>query len=167
MKNGMKTEGFLRYISLAVVLMIFWSALSGHYTGLLIGLGVFSVLGVVYICHRMAVIDEEGHPIHLAPRSLAYWPWLVVEILKSAIGVSRLIVDPGLPVSPALTRVRPGQRTQLGVNIYANSITLTPGTITVEANSGELLVHAITKGGAQDLDDGDMDRRVTRLEGGA
>ncbi len=163
----MKTEGFLRYISLAAVLMIFWLALSGHYTGLLISLGVVSVLGVVYICHRMAVIDEEGHPIHLALRAFVYWPWLIVEILKSAVGVSRLIIDPKLPISPTLKKVKPSQRTQLGVNIYANSITLTPGTITVEASSGELLVHAITKGGAEDLDDGDMDRRVTRLEGGA
>lgn len=163
----MKAEGFLRYISLAAVLMIFWLALSGHYTGLLISLGVISVLGVMYVCHRMAVIDEEGHPIHLALRAFVYWPWLLLEILKSAVGVSRLIVDPKLPISPTLKKVKPSQRSQLGVNIYANSITLTPGTITVEAKSDELLVHAITRDGAEELEDGDMDRRVTRLEGGA
>ena len=161
----MKAEGYLRYISLAAVLMVFWLALSGHYTELLIGLGVASVLGAVYICHRMAIIDEEGHPIHLALRAIIYWPWLFVEILKSAWGVSRLIVDPKLPISPTMTRVKASQRTQPGVNIYANSITLTPGTITVEVNGNDLLVHAITREGAEGLKDGDMDRRVTGLEG--
>lgn len=161
----MKTEGILRYISLSVVLLIFWLAMSGHYTGLITSLGVASVIGVVYLGHRMAIIDEEGHPIHLVPGALAYWPWLIVEILKSAVGVSRIVLDPSLPISPTLTKVKASQRTPLGVNIYANSITLTPGTITVEANGNELLVHAITKGGAEELGDGDMDRRVTKLEG--
>lgn len=161
----MKAEGILRYISLAIVLLIFWLALSGYYTGLLISLGVASVAGVLYLGRRMSIVDDEGHPIHLAVGALSYWPWLIMEIMKSAVGVSRIILDPALPISPSLVTVKPSQKTGIGVNVYANSITLTPGTITIEAKRGELLVHAITKAGADDLAEGTMDRRVSRLEG--
>ena len=72
-----------------------------------------------------------------------------------------------LPISPTLVRVKTSQKTALGVNIYANSITLTPGTISVEATRKEILVHAVTREGAEALAEGRMDRRVTAFEGEA
>jgi multicomponent Na+:H+ antiporter subunit E len=85
--------------------------------------------------------------------------------LKSAWDVSRRILDPRLPISPTLVRFRPTQRTDIGLSIHANSITLTPGTITVDIGRGEFLVHALTAEGAAGVVDSEMDRRVTRLEG--
>ena len=72
-----------------------------------------------------------------------------------------------MPISPQLLRVKTTQKTGVGVATYANSITLTPGTITVEVNrrDSELLVHALTKAGADGLAAGEMDRRVTVMEG--
>ena len=155
----------MRALSLGCALFVFWLLLSGHYTALLLTIGVICCVGIIALAMRMSVIDEEGHPVQLALGALTYWPWLVLEIAKSTWGVARLILDPGLPISPTLVKVRAGQKTRLGVNIYANSITLTPGTISVEVENNDILVHAITKAGAEELAEGDMDRRVTAFEG--
>lgn len=155
----------MRLVSLAVVLFCFWLLLSGHYTGLLIALGVASAVAVAALAWRMGVVDREGHPIHLVGRALVYWPWLIVEIVKSALRVSRLILDPALPISPTLVRVRASQKSALGVTLYANSITLTPGTISVDVSGNDIVVHAIEKAGADSLEEGGMDRRVTAFEG--
>ena len=81
------------------------------------------------------------------------------------MAVTRLIVDPRLPISPTLARFRPSQRTEIGLVIHANSITLTPGTITIEAEPGHFVVHGITRDSAAGVLDSEMDRRVTALEG--
>jgi len=85
--------------------------------------------------------------------------------VKSAWDVTRIILNPRLPVSPTLVRVKTSQKTTVGVVTYANSITLTPGTISVDVGRGEILVHALTREGAAGLQSGEMDRRVTRFEG--
>jgi multicomponent Na+:H+ antiporter subunit E len=95
---------------------------------------------------------------------LTYWPWLIKEIVKSAWDVSRIIVHSRLPITPTLTTVQSTQKTDLGRMIFANSITLTPGTISVRVGRGEILVHALTAEAAQGLRAGEMDRRVTELE---
>jgi multicomponent Na+:H+ antiporter subunit E len=91
----------------------------------------------------------------------------VKEILVSAWRVARIIVHPRLPVSPTLARFRPSQQSTVGLVTHANSITLTPGTVTVEAGRDEFLVHALTREGARGLAGSEMDRRVRRLEGDA
>ena len=74
-------------------------------------------------------------------------------------------VNSRLPISPTMVRFRPSQRTVGGLVVHANSITLTPGTITVEAGRDEFLVHGLTRAGAQGCIDSEMDRRVSALEG--
>lgn len=155
----------LRFISLGAFLFLFWLLLSGHYTAFLIGLGVLSALGCAYIAQRMDIVDIEGHPVHLVTGAVTFIPWLIWEILKSACSVSMLILRPGLPISPTMVTVKASQKTPLGINVYGNSITLTPGTITVGVRGDELTVHAITREGAKDLASGEMDRRVTQFEG--
>ncbi len=155
----------MRMLSLGCALFAFWLLLSGHYTGLLITFGVLTCLGILALAHRMGVVDEEGHPVHLALSGLMYWPWLLLEIAKSAWGVTRLILNPSLPISPTIIKIKATQKTRVGVNIFANSITLTPGTISVELEANTITVHAITAGGAEELNEGGMDRRVTAFEG--
>ena len=155
----------MRYISLGGFLLVFWLALSGHYTTWLISAGVFSAALCVYAAVRINIADREGHPVELLRGSLTYWPWLIVEIFKSAWSVTRVIVHPGLPISPTMTVVTASQKTSSGIATYANSITLTPGTITVGVSGNELTVHALVESGARDLEGGDMDRRVTQFEG--
>ncbi len=152
-------------LSSALVLYVFWLLLSGYFTVFLMTVGAASVIAVVLLARRMDIADHEGHPVHLGLRVLTYWPWLIVEIVKSAWDVSKIILNPRLPVSPTLIRVKTSQKTEVGVVVYANSITLTPGTISVDVGHGEILVHALTREGAAGLQSGEMDRRVTAFEG--
>ncbi len=153
--------------SLAVALFAFWLLLSGMFTPFLLAAGAASAVAVALLARRMEIADREGVPLHLTLSALAYWPWLVKEILKSGWQVARIILHPRLPVSPALVRFAPSQRSTLGLVTHANSITLTPGTVTVEAAHGEFLVHALTREGADGLAGSEMDRRVSRFEGAA
>jgi multicomponent Na+:H+ antiporter subunit E len=155
----------MRVVSLAGFLFAFWLALSGHYTPVLIAAGLASAALCVFVAGRMGILDVEGHPVHLARGAITYVPWLVREIAKSAWAVTKIILRPGLPISPTMTVVKASQRTPLGVNVYANSITLTPGTITVGVRDNLLTVHALVREGADDLEAGGMDRRVSQFEG--
>lgn len=152
-------------LSLTACLFAFWLLLSGYFEVFLVAAGIGSALAVALFAGRMKVLDGEGHPIHLGLRVLGYWPWLAKEILKSAWTVSGIILDPKLPISPTLVRFKPSQRSVVGLVTHANSITLTPGTITVEAEGGEFLVHGLTKAAASGCIDSEMDRRVSRVEG--
>jgi multicomponent Na+:H+ antiporter subunit E len=154
----------MRAISLAVVLFAFWLALSGHYTPVLIAAGAGCALFTVLAARRLRTIDPEGHPVHLLRGAVTYWPWLAREIAKSAWTVTKIILHPRLPISPTMTVVHASQRTSVGVVTYANSITLTPGTITVGVRRNELIVHALVLDGALDLEAGRMDARVRRFE---
>lgn len=154
-------------VSLALALAAVWLLLSGHLDFLLLALGLVSVIAVVLISRRMDVIDHEGQPVHLGWRIVAYWPWLGWEIIKANWDVARLILDPKLPISPVITSIKATQKSDLGQVIFANSITLTPGTVSVRLLPGEIIVHAISEDGAADLETGRMDRKVTAMEGGA
>lgn len=144
-----------------------WLLLSGHYTPLLLGLGAVSCLLVTLLARRMWLVDEETHPLQLAQRLPGYWLWLAREIAGSNLDVAGRILRPGLPISPTMIRLSTHEKTELGQVIYANSITLTPGTVSVELRGGEIGVHALTRAGAGDLREGEMDRRVQVLEGGS
>lgn len=156
----------LHRLSLGLALCILWLLLSGHFfSALLLGLGLASAAAVVFIAHRMDVIDHEGHPVHLGWRATIYLPWLLGEIVKANIDVARRIIQPSMPIRPNLLRVKGSQKSELGNVIYANSITLTPGTVTVELEDSLLSVHAITAEAAEEVLSGEMDRRVTAMEG--
>lgn len=151
-------------VGLAIFLCLTWLLLSGHYTPLLLGLGAVSVAIVVWISHRMDVIDHEGQPIHLTVSTPLYWLWLLGQIIKSSIDVARRILNPRLPISPRIIKIKAHEQSNLGQVIYANSITLTPGTVAVRVDDGEITVHALSERGEQGLASGEMDRRVQALE---
>ena len=155
----------LHAASAFLVLFAFWLLLSGFFTAFLVGAGAGCALAVVLFSRRMALIDPEGHPVQLGPRVVLYWLWLLKEIVKSAWDVSKIILQPSLPISPTMVSFAPTQRSTVGLVIHANSITLTPGTIAIEVEPGRFLVHALTRGGADGVVSGDMDARVTACEG--
>jgi multicomponent Na+:H+ antiporter subunit E len=157
----------MRWVSLAVVLFLFWLALSGHYTPFLIAAGAGSAVLCGVVAARLRIADTEGHPVHLVRGALTYFPWLFWEIAKSAWSVARIILHPQLPISPTMTKVIASQKTTVGIATYANSITLTPGTITTGVKGNVLTVHALVREGAADLESGGMDARVSRFEGSA
>jgi multicomponent Na+:H+ antiporter subunit E len=138
----------MRLISLTVVLFLFWLALSGHYTPFLLAAGAGSAILCVVVAARLRIADGEGHPAHLAGGALTYVPWLLWEIAKSGWAVTKLILHPRLPISPTMTKVMASQKTTVGIATYANSITLTPGTITTGVKGSVLTVHALVREGA-------------------
>ncbi|MEO8545376.1 MAG: Na+/H+ antiporter subunit E [Betaproteobacteria bacterium] len=150
--------------SLFVALCAFWLLLSGYFTPFLLLAGAGSALAVVLFARRMQVVDSEGHPIQLAAMVFRYWPWLFIEIIKSAWDVSKIILNPSLPISPTLVRFKPAQASVVGLVIHANSITLTPGTIAIEVSTDEFLVHGLTRNAAQGTIDSEMSRRVSDCE---
>ncbi len=152
-------------VSLTAGLAILWLLLSGHYDPLLLSFGAGSCLFVVYVAHRMDVVDHEGHPVHLTWRLALYWPWLFWEIVKSNIAVARIVLDPKLPIAPRIIKAKASQKSDLGRVVFANSITLTPGTVSIWVYPDHIEVHALDRSFDEDLQSGEMDRRASAVEG--
>ena len=154
-------------LTLGLGLFGLWLLLSGHYDNpLLLTLGIISSIAVVFIAQRMDVIDHECVPLQVRFGFIGYLAWLTKEIILANIAVAKIILSPSLPLGPLLFRVKTSQNTDVGRVIYANSITLTPGTVSVEVEDGDIIVHAISGDLARDTANGEMDRRVTAVEGG-
>lgn len=161
-------------------LVVAWLLWSGHYTvalvpdadgrlhleghGLIAAFGALSCLGVALLARRMRASEGGVPKPTLTARVVLYIPWLLWEIVKSNLHVARVILDPKLPISPRLVRVKASQRGEGAQVLYANSITLTPGTISLDLRDGWITVHALTKETAEGLETGEMDRRVSGLE---
>lgn len=157
----------MRHILMVLIMFGVWLLWSGHYSFdymLVLVLGIASCVLVVYMAERMDIVDEEGHPIHLLFGLLLYIPWLVVAIIKANIDVAKRVLSPSLPISPRMVRIKATQKTDITRVIFANSITLTPGTVSVDLVGDDILIHALTREAAEDVQSGDMDRRVTNLE---
>ena len=115
----------------------------------------------------MKIVDEEGAPLELNPFRLifGYLPYLIKEIVVSNLEVARIILSPKLELQRNLIEVGAHQKTEIGRVVLANSITLTPGTVSVSMEKDRVLVHCLSFEGAEEDLSGDMDRRVCRLEG--
>ena len=85
------------------------------------------------------------------------------QIVTSAYYVTKMILAPANRVDPRIVRFRSDQPNEVAEVVLGNSITLTPGTLTLQIRDGHFVVHALTKAGAQDIVNGDMDRRVAEL----
>jgi multicomponent Na+:H+ antiporter subunit E len=157
----------MRVISFGIILYLYWLALSGYFKPFLLVGGLLSALFVLYAARRMKLLDTEGYPAQLLPAAVTYWPWLLWEIIKAGWSVTKAILRPKLAISPTLTRVEASQHSAAGIATYANSVTLTPGTITTGVKGNILTVHALERSGAIDLEEGGMDARVARFERGA
>jgi multicomponent Na+:H+ antiporter subunit E len=154
-----------RVLGILLWLGLAWLLWSGHLEPLLLAYGVASCALVLWLALRMRLIDPESVPHHLLGGFLLYVPWLLLEIAKANLHVARVILTPSLPIQPRVIRVRATQGSELGNVIFANSITLTPGTVSLDVRGGSILVHALTDQAATGLVDGGMDARVSRLEG--
>lgn len=155
-----------RLFILGLTLAAIWLLLSGYFDKpLLLGLGAASVAASLFLARRAGVVDEEGAPFGLFPRILGYWLWLGGEIGKANLAVARyaLALEPKL--SPRLIRVPMTQRTNAGRATFANSITLTPGTVSVDLEPDRILVHALAEEFADEAGIAAMGARVARAEG--
>lgn len=146
-------------------LAVLWLLMSGIFKPLLLVLGAASLLLVIFVVKRMDQVDNDRTEIRLKPIAFTgYLVWLLVEIAKSNWNVSKLVLLPSAKLRQHMFSVPYTQKTDLGQVIFANSITLTPGTISVETEPGHFLVHAVDYSADDNLALADMDRRVTAVE---
>lgn len=156
-------SGIVAIVGLTIVLAITWLLWSGLIKPLLLFLGAVSCGLSVWLAVRMGFLELQ--PIlRLLPRLPFYWLWLLKEIAKSSWEVATVVLSPKLNLSPTIVDIEADPKTEMGQVILGNSITLTPGTITLDIHNGRLVVHCLTKAGAEDLQQGVMNRRVAGLE---
>lgn len=153
----------IKALLLFVFYFVIWLLLSGHYDPLLLTLGVLSCITCLYVTWKAKFIDEEGLPLHLLIRLPIYTLWLFKEIIKANIDTAKIIITNN--PDPQNFRVKSSQKTEAGKVTYANSITLTPGTVTTVLDGDILEVHALSSDMADDVKSGAMDKKVSWLEG--
>lgn len=158
-----------RYIILGLALAAIWLLLSGYFHDvMLLTFGALSVLLCVFFAARVGFVDEDGVPSGMIPRIFGYFIWLGAEIAKANVVVAREVLAINPRLSPKIVRVPMTQRTNAGRVTFANSITLTPGTVSIElTNDDGILVHALTEALADVAAMEDMGEHVRRTEGGA
>ncbi|WP_116367826.1 Na+/H+ antiporter subunit E [Parahaliea mediterranea] len=155
----------MRYtLGMAGALALFWIINSGHYSPLLLALGAVSVLLVTWIALRMDVVDKESTPLHLLGRIGPYFLWLGGQIIASNLDLVQRVWRREPRYQPQVARLPLPQRSDICRVVYANSINLTPGTLTVELKPDHLLVHALSEEGIAALEAGEMSRRVSELD---
>ena len=155
----------MKAFSFAAFLFLLWILLSGHFTPLLLCLGIASVTITVIIATRMKVIDHESYPLQLSSKLPSFLLYIMREIVKANIDViKRILKSDGKTISPQLIEIPVPQKTDLGRVIYANAITLTPGTVCVELEKDKMIVHALTEEGAKELLSGDMAKMIPDQE---
>ena len=151
-------------ISLSIILIVFWLLNSGHYNYLILALGAASIAIVVLIAHRMDVVDHESQTIHLSLEYPRFGLWLIKEIVVANLTVVKHIWLGNKTITPTVKVIKASQTTDVGKVIYSNSITLTPGTVTLGLVNDEIMVHALIQENIVALESGDMDSRVSKLE---
>ena len=148
-----------RVTHLAAACLLWW-LLSGRADWLLLSLGLGSAAFSVYLARRMMFYDRESHPFVMSRKLLRYWLWLIGAIVKANWDVARRILSAPLDISPTWVRLYTSKKTDVGMVVLANSITLTPGTVSLDVEEGAITVHALTQEAAESLQTGDMDRRA-------
>ncbi|MGB1139304.1 MAG: Na+/H+ antiporter subunit E [Halioglobus sp.] len=148
---------------LLAVLMVAWLVWSGLYKPLLLVLGFLSCVLCVYLANRMGFFERLAL-VKVMARLPGYWVWLLKEVIVSSWDVARTILHPKMPISPTVVEIDAGSDSEAVQVILANSITLSPGTVTLDMHKGKLKVHCLTRAGAEALLAGEAQRRAMALE---
>ena len=156
----------MSFLITAIAMFIFWILLSGEFTFILITSGVVASLIVAYLSHDIFVgkadlKTETGRVF----KFIVYIPWLLWEIILANVEIAYLVLSPKPLVDPQIVRFKNDLKTDLGIVTLAHSITLTPGTVTVDANREEFVIHAIWQKSAEGIISGEMQRKVKKIEG--
>ena len=151
------------YLIFAALLIAAWVLWSGMFKPLLLGLGVFSCALAGFIAVRMGYFDTRVFALRFNFRLFGFWAWLMKEVVKSSLEVARVVLSRDLKVSTRVVEIDASHLSPVDQVVLGNSITLTPGTLTLDATDGRLLVHALTADGARAIEDGEMLRRVAAI----
>ena len=164
-----------RWLAYSLLLVGLWVALSGKLNGLFLTAGLISAGVVLFVTesifHPSDPLGFERPPSRFSWlaattfRLVAYFPLLLWEIAVANIHVARLVLDPRMPISPSLVEFESPLSTEASNAVLANSITLTPGTVTVDMSAHRFIVHCISETSRQGIQDGKLLKRVSRVYG--
>jgi multicomponent Na+:H+ antiporter subunit E len=152
-----------RVLLLLAVLAVIWLLWSGLFLPLLLGLGVLSCVLTCYLAYRMGYFENDFYALHLNIELIGYWIWLSREIVRSSLDVARVVLTPKIDISPRVIEIDASHLHPVYQAILGNSITLTPGTLTLDLHEGIIRVHSLTSEGADELIASEMAARVTAL----
>ena len=161
MANGRSDN--LRRLAVFCILFTFWLVFSGHYDALHLSLGLVCTALVAVFSYDLLLPDVTVPKKLLSTwRFLHYLPWLLSRIVLANLHVVYLVFHPG-EIRPRLIRFKTSLTGDLSRVTLGNSITLTPGTLTLDIDAAEFVVHALSDKAAADLATGEMERRVAHV----
>jgi len=154
----------IRILLASIVLAILWLLLSGHYNAMLLTLGALSCVFVAWLSERFGLFSDNFSTLKFNLKLPLFLPWFFVEIIKSNLDVCWRILHPKLPIDPKFVRVDAAKHSDMGRSVYANCITLTPGTYSLDIDAESIEVHSLTTQLADDLQTGAMSKRLIALD---
>ena len=159
-----RRTNFHNFTGTAIILFVFWTLLSGKFDAFHLTLGVICSIIVAYFFHDLLFANvRAGDIVTVIWRFILYIPWLLYQILLSNIHVASLVLKPKMPIDPHVIKFKTKLETDISLVALANSITLTPGTITMDIKDGVFYVHALSQKVADDLNTGEMEDKVAHI----
>lgn len=154
---------FVSFIVVFFILAAFWVLLSGIFDAYHLTLGFLCCLVVAAASHDLMFRNiASGKKVKTFLRFCAYVPWLMWQIVLANLHVAWLVISPK-GIDPRVTATKTKLRSDFSKVTYGNSITLTPGTITMDIDGENLYVHSLSKKVEDDLLSGDMERRIAHV----
>ncbi|QDP00203.1 Na+/H+ antiporter subunit E [Thalassotalea sp. PS06] len=161
----MERKTIINLVIWTVTLAVFWLLLSGYLKPLLLGFGLASVAVVVFLIWRMDNTDKEPQKLTLNPRFYRYLVWLIGQVVVSSLEVAKLVWGSAKNLSPATAKLPITDIPKNSRVLYANSITMTPGTLSVDIDDKHVTVHALDEESIKSLQEGEMASRITKATG--
>ena len=155
----------MRNFFILTFLVILWLLMSGLYKTLILVFGLCSVLLVMFFMKRMG--EKDGYAVEINLKiidTLKYLFWLIFEVAKCNLAVVKLLLARKVQIAQEFIEIPVSTKSDLAQVIFANSITLTPGTVTVETEDNSLLVHVLNSDNSTESELGNMGQRVSSLE---
>lgn len=146
-------------------MVAYWLSLSGYFIPMILSFGVISILFVLWLCKRMDILDFETVPYERTPATFMYFIWLSSEIVKANLQVVKAVMRPDMEVTPTMVKIPSKHKTDIARTMFANSITLTPGTVSVAIREDHILVHALLTEMSNPEDFAEMEERAGRAVG--
>ncbi|MCL0056159.1 Na+/H+ antiporter subunit E [Dehalococcoidia bacterium] len=148
-----------------ILLFGFWLLLSGQMDIMHLGLGLVCSLLVALFSHDLLI--KEGTRLTIFMRFIPFLGWLVLQIIIANINVARRVIDPKMPILPGIIKFRSNLKSDVAQTTLANSITLTPGTMTVDVVGGDFYIHCLAIEDEEKILDIErkFERQVERLFG--
>lgn len=155
---------FQNFAGAALILFAFWTLLSGKFDAFHLSLGAICSIIVAYLFHDLLFVNVRVGDIRtMAWRFITYIPWLIKQIFLANIHVASLVLSPKMPIEPQILTFKTKLESDISSVTLANSITLTPGTITMDIKDGVFYVHALSQKVADELNAGEMEDRVAHI----